>query len=107
MMMLFTAILIKGLSPKTNYLRQTLLTENHKFIMCLNDEERTTSDLPIFNFVCQHVLSHQSTLQYTNRMRKPTIQFPTDNNNSNKYVRKIILKQQHQHQQYQMRQTRQ
>lgn len=86
---LFTAILIKGLSPKANYLRQTLLTETHKFIMGLSDEERTATDLPIFNFVCQHVLSHQSTLQYTNRMRKPTIQFPTgNNNNSNKYGQK-------------------
>ena len=77
---LFTAILIKGLSPKANYLRQTLLTETHKFIMGLSDEERAASDLPIFNFVCQHVLSHQSTLQYTNRMRKPTVQFPPGNN---------------------------
>ncbi len=82
---LFTAILIKGLSPKANYLRQTLLTETHKFIMGLSDEERTATDLPIFNFVCQHVLSHQGTLQYTNRMRKPTIQFSTGNNNS-KYI---------------------
>ena len=83
---LFTAILIKGLSSKANYLRQTLLTETHKFIMGLNDDERTASDLPIFNFVCQHVLSHQSTLQYTNRMRKPAIQFPTTGNN--KYYQK-------------------
>ena len=82
---LFTAILIKGLSPKANYLRQTLLTETHKFIMGLSDEERTASDLPIFNFVCQHVLSHQSTLQYTNRMRKPTVHFPTG---INKYGQK-------------------
>ena len=80
---LFTAILIKGISPKANYLRQTLLTETHKFIMGLSDDERANSDLPIFNFVCQHILAHQSTLQYTTRMRKPTTPFsPTNKYNS-------------------------
>ena len=58
---LFTAILIKGISPKAYHLRQTLLSETHKFIMNLSDEQRNNGDLPIFNFVCQNIITHDGT----------------------------------------------
>jgi len=89
---LFTAILIKGLSPKAFHLRQTLLAETHKFIMNLSDEQKNSVDLPIFNFVCQSIITHDGTLQYTNKMRRPaTVTFDTNkklSNNDNKYTNK-------------------
>ena len=93
---LFTAILIKGLSPKANFLRQTLLSETHKFIMNLiEDQKKNDVDLPIFNFVCQHILTHQGTLQYATKMKlaakvtfdnntKGTTSAYNNNNNFNK-----------------------
>lgn len=83
---LFTALLIKGLSPKATQLRTTLLTETHKFLMN-NTEEASESELPMFNFVCQHVIQHQSTLQYANRMKKSVQQtLPSSNGGGyNKY----------------------
>ena len=83
---LFTALLIKGLSPKATQLRTTLLTETHKFLMN-NTEEASESELPMFNFVCQHVLQHQSTLQYANRMKKSVQQMlpPSNGGGYNKY----------------------
>lgn len=80
---LFTALLIKGLSPKATQLRTTLLTETHKFLMN-NTEEASDSELPMFNFVCQHVIQHQSTLQYANRMKR-SIQPTTPANNGGGY----------------------
>ena len=85
---LFTALLIKGLSPKATLLRTTLLTETHKFLMS-GLEESSASELPVFNFVCQHIIQHQSTLQYANRMKKGTTSAPTTTTSSgggyNKY----------------------
>lgn len=80
---LFTALLIKGLSPKATQLRTTLLTETHKFLMN-NTEEASDSELPMFNFVCQHMIQHQSTLQYANRMKR-SIQPTTPANNGGGY----------------------
>ena len=80
---LFTALLIKGLSPKATQLRTTLLTETHKFLMN-NTEEASDSELPMFNFVCQHVIQHQSTLQYANRMKR-SVQSATPVNNGGGY----------------------
>ena len=83
---LFTALLIKGLSPKATHLRTTLLTETHKFLMS-GIEESSPSELPVFNFVCQHIIQHQSTLQYTNRMKKAVLPAsPASGSGYNKYT---------------------
>jgi len=82
---LFTALLIKGLSPKATQLRTTLLTETHKFLMNSNEEETSESELPMFNFVCQHVIQHQSTMQYANRMKKNIIQSTSSTSNGGGY----------------------
>ena len=49
-----------------------------------NTEEASDSELPMFNFVCQYVIQHQSTLQYANRMKR-NIQSTTPSNNGGGY----------------------
>jgi len=87
---LFVAVLIKAISPKASQLRTSLLTEIHKYHMSGAEEltNGSATDLPMFNFVCQHMIQHQSTLQYASRMKK-AVNTTTNNGQSsggyNKY----------------------